>query len=142
MLLLILFMYVTEYAYSSKATTKCDVYSFGVVLLELITGKKPVEAEYGENKNIVYWISSKVETKEGAVEVLDKRESVSFKDDMIKVLRIAIRCILRNPALRPTMNEVVQQLIEADPCRFNSCKSFNKTKESFNITKPKNTYDL
>lgn len=131
-----------EYAYSSKATTKCDVYSFGVVLLELITGKKPVEPDYGENKNIVYWISTKVETKEGALEVLDKRESVSFKDDMIKVLRIAIRCILRNPALRPTMNEVVQQLIEADPCRFGSCKSFNKTKESFNINKPKNTYDL
>lgn len=142
MLLLILSIHVTEYAYSSKATTKCDVYSFGVVLMEIITGKKPVEAaDFGENKNIVYWISTKVETKEGALDVLDKRVSGSFKDDMIKVLRIAIRCTLKNPALRPTMKEVVQHLIEADPCRF-ECKSFNKTKESFNITKPKNTYDL
>ncbi|KAL2505585.1 Leucine-rich repeat transmembrane protein kinase family protein [Abeliophyllum distichum] len=101
-----------EYAYSSKATTKCDVYSFGVVLMELITGKKPVEAEYGENKNIINWISSKVETKEGAMDVLDERVSESFKEEMIKVLRIAIRCTCRTPTLRPTMNKVVQFLID------------------------------
>nr|GEX19392.1 receptor protein-tyrosine kinase CEPR1-like [Tanacetum cinerariifolium] len=94
-----------EYAYSSKATTKCDVYSFGVVLMELITGKKPVEAEFGENKNIIYWISTKVDTKEGATGILDKRLSGVFKDEMIKVLRVAILCTCRSATLRPTMNE-------------------------------------
>nr|GMC58463.1 receptor-like protein kinase HSL1 [Ipomoea batatas] len=102
-----------EYAYSAKATTKCDVYSYGVVLMELITGKKPVEAEFGENKNIVYWVSSKVETKEAAYKLLDKRVSESFKGHMIQALRIAIRCTCRTPALRPTMNEVAQYLVEA-----------------------------
>ncbi|XP_071710171.1 receptor protein-tyrosine kinase CEPR1 [Rutidosis leptorrhynchoides] len=118
-----------EYAYSCKATTKCDVYSFGVVLMELITGKKPVEVEFGENKNIIYWISTKVETKEGAIDVLDKRLSGYYNNDIIKVLRIAIRCTCTTAALRPSMNEVVQLLIEADPCRFESCKSPNKIKE-------------
>ncbi|KAJ9567687.1 hypothetical protein OSB04_003653 [Centaurea solstitialis] len=117
-----------EYAYSSKASTKCDVYSFGVVLMELITGKKPVEAEYGENKNIIYWISTKVETKEGAFEILDKKLSGFFKDDMIKVLRIAILCTCRIATVRPTMNEVLQLLIQADPCGFDTCKSSNNTK--------------
>ncbi|CAK9173618.1 unnamed protein product [Ilex paraguariensis] len=131
-----------EYAYSSKATTKCDVYSFGVVLMELITGKKPVEAEFGENKNIIYWVSTKVETKEGAIEVLDKQVSGLFRDEMIKVLRIAIRCTCGTPALRPTMSEVVQLLIEADPRKFDYCQSSNKTEETANITKPKNPYDL
>ncbi|KAA8528412.1 hypothetical protein F0562_035767 [Nyssa sinensis] len=97
-----------EYAYSSKATTKCDVYSFGVVLMELITGKKPVEAEFGEN--IIYWISTKVKTREGAIEVLDKRLLGILKDDMINVLQIAILCTCKTPALRPTMKEVVQLL--------------------------------
>ncbi|EEF52195.1 receptor protein-tyrosine kinase CEPR1 [Ricinus communis] len=124
-----------EYAYSSKATTKCDVYSFGVVLMELITGKKPVEEDFGENKNIVNWVSTKVETKEGVMEVLDKKLSGSFWNEMIQVLRIAIRCICKTPAPRPTMNEVVQLLIEADPCRFDSCKSSNKAKETSNVTK-------
>ncbi|CAK9173901.1 unnamed protein product [Ilex paraguariensis] len=131
-----------KYAYSSKATTKCDVYSFGVVLMELITGKKPVEAEFGENKNIIYWVSTKVETKEGAIEVLDKQVSGLFRDEMIKVLRIAIRCTCGTPALRPTMSEVVQLLIEADPRKFDYCQSSNKTEETANITKPKNPYDL
>lgn len=135
-------VFTSEYAYSTKATTKCDVYSFGVVLLELITGKKPVEAEFGENKNIVYRVSTKVETKEEAYDVLDKRLSGSFKEDMMKVLRIAIRCTCRTPALRPTMNEVVQQLIEADPCKFDCCKlSSNKTKEKDNVIKAKDMYD-
>ncbi|KAJ0525832.1 putative protein kinase RLK-Pelle-LRR-XI-1 family [Helianthus annuus] len=118
-----------EYAYSCKATTKCDVYSFGVVLMELITGKKPVEAEFGENKNIIYWISTKVETKEGAFEVLDKRLSGYYNNDIIKVLRIAIRCTCQTATLRPSMNEVVQLLIEANPCKSEHCKSPNKTKE-------------
>ncbi|CAK9173619.1 unnamed protein product [Ilex paraguariensis] len=111
-------VHVIEYAYSSKATTKCDVYSFGVILMELITGKKPVEAEFGENKNIIYGVSTKVKTKEGAKEALDKQASRLFKDEMIKVLRIAIRCTCGTTALRPTMSEVVQLLIEADPCKF------------------------
>ncbi|CAN0921942.1 Receptor protein-tyrosine kinase CEPR1 [Linum grandiflorum] len=127
-----------EYAFSSKATTKCDVYSFGVVLLELITGRKPVEADFGDNKNIIYWVSTKVETKEGVIEVLDKKLSGCFRDEMIQVLRIAIRCTYKNPALRPTMSEVVQLLIEADPCR---CKSSNKAKDA-NVTKTKNPFDL
>ncbi|XAR62031.1 Non-specific serine/threonine protein kinase [Bertholletia excelsa] len=128
-----------EYAYSSKATTKCDVYSFGVVLMELITGRKPVEVEFGENKNIIYWVSSKVQTKEGVMEVLDKRLSGFFKDHMIKVLRIAIRCTCKAPVTRPTMNEVVQLLIEADPCRFDANKSSNKTKETATVTKNKDS---
>ena len=32
-----------EYASSGKLTVKSDVYSFGVVLLELISGRKPVD---------------------------------------------------------------------------------------------------
>ncbi|KAG2664890.1 hypothetical protein I3760_16G103300 [Carya illinoinensis] len=118
-----------EYAYTAKATTKCDVYSFGVVLMELVTGKKPVEPEFGEGKNIICWVSKKVETKEGALEVLDKRLSELFEDEMFKVLRIAIRCTCKAPALRPTMMEVVELLIDADPCAFDCCKSSNKTKE-------------
>ncbi|KAF8406156.1 hypothetical protein HHK36_008236 [Tetracentron sinense] len=114
-----------ECAYSSKATTKCDVYSFGVVLMELVTGKKPVEAEFGENKNIIYWVLSNMDTKEGVTEVLDKRLLEQFRDEMIKVLQIAIYCTYKAPALRPTMNKVVQLLVDADPCRFDSHNSSN-----------------
>ncbi|KAL9225675.1 hypothetical protein vseg_001569 [Gypsophila vaccaria] len=124
-----------DYANSSKATTKCDVYSFGVVLMEIVTGKKPVEPEFGENKNIINWVCSKVETKEGAMQIMDKQIPISYRNDMIQVLRLAIRCTARSPAPRPTMNEVVQLLSEVDPCRFDSCKSTNKTKNTLHTTK-------
>lgn len=107
-----------EYAYSSKVTEKSDIYSFGVVLLELITGRLPVEAEFGENKDIVYWISRKIVTREGAFEVLDYRIYESYKDEMIQALKIAVRCINKLPNLRPSMREVVQMLLEAKPCNM------------------------
>ncbi|KAG5031166.1 hypothetical protein JHK85_015148 [Glycine max] len=131
-----------EFAYSSRATTKCDVYSFGVILMELLTGKKPVEAEFGENRNIVFWVSNKVEGKEGArpSEVLDPKLSCSFKEDMVKVLRIAIRCTYKAPTSRPTMKEVVQLLIEAEPRGSDSCKL--STKDVSNVTVIKKPYEL
>jgi serine/threonine protein kinase len=127
---------ITEYAYSSKATTKCDVYSFGVVLMESVTGKKPIEPEFGDSRDIVHWTSTKMCTKEGISEVLDRRLLWSpFKEEMIQALRVAIRCTCSIPGLRPTMNEVVQLLIEAEPCRSdtnsNSTSSF-KIKELTN----------
>ncbi|KAJ4781110.1 Leucine-rich receptor-like protein kinase family protein [Rhynchospora pubera] len=125
-----------EYAYSTKATTKCDVYSFGVVLMELVTGKKPIEPEFGDSRDIVHWISTKMCTKEGTIEVLDRRLSWSpYKEEMIQALRVAIRCTCSLPGLRPTMNEVVQLLIEAEPCKSdgngNGASSF-KLKELTN----------
>ncbi|XP_020570697.1 receptor-like protein kinase HSL1 [Phalaenopsis equestris] len=129
-----------EYAYSSKATTKCDVYSFGVVLMELITGKKPIDAEFGENRNIIYWISNKMATREGALEVMDKRLSACpFKEEMIHALRIGLRCTCSSPALRPSMNEVVQLLLELDASKHDvNGGSSIKLKDSASITKTSN----
>jgi len=47
-----------EYVSSGKFTEKSDVYSFGVMLLELITGRKPVDISQpvGE-ESLVEWVS-------------------------------------------------------------------------------------
>lgn len=47
-----------EYATSGKLTDKSDVYSFGVVLLELITGRKPVDVSQPVgDESLVEWVS-------------------------------------------------------------------------------------
>ncbi|KAF6167070.1 hypothetical protein GIB67_041325 [Kingdonia uniflora] len=104
-----------ELAYSLKLTEKSDVYGFGVVLLELITGRNPIEAEYGEGKDIVYWVSSHLNCPEDILEVLDKKVSDSIEDDMIKVLKVALHCTTKLPSLRPNMRDVVKMLVDADP---------------------------
>jgi serine/threonine protein kinase len=47
-----------EYALSGKLTAKSDLYSFGVVLLELITGRKPVDSSQPlGDESLVEWVS-------------------------------------------------------------------------------------
>ncbi|KAL5787918.1 hypothetical protein ACOSP7_004867 [Xanthoceras sorbifolium] len=105
-----------EYAYAYKVNEKSDVYSFGVVLMELVTGKRPIEAKFGENKDIVNWVCSKINSKESLVDVVDSIISEDLKEDALNVLRIAIHCTAKNPAHRPSMRMVVQMLEDAEPC--------------------------
>ena len=45
-----------EYAMWGKVSESCDVYSFGILVLELISGKKPIERGVGNAKRtIVEW---------------------------------------------------------------------------------------
>lgn len=110
---------MTEYAYTCKVTEKSDVYSFGVVLMELVTGKRPMEAEFGENHDIVHWVCSTNRSKEEALELVDPTIAKHFKEDAMKVLRIALLCTSKIPASRPSMRMLVQMLEEADPCTPN-----------------------
>ncbi|GLT65960.1 hypothetical protein SLA2020_383560 [Shorea laevis] len=107
-----------EYGYTCKVNEKSDVYSFGVVLMELVSGKRPIEPEYGEGKNIVHWVCSKLKTRESILSIVDPKIPSAYKDDAIKVLRIAILCTARLPELRPTMRSVVQMLQDAEPCKL------------------------
>lgn len=46
-----------EYASSGKLTDKSDVFSYGVVLLELITGRRPVDHTNRMEDSLVDWVS-------------------------------------------------------------------------------------
>lgn len=108
-----------EYGYTCKVSEKSDVYSFGVVLMELVTGKRPMEPEFGESKNIVNWISTKLKDREfSTLDLVDCKIPESRREEAVKVLRIALICTERLPSLRPTIRSVVQMLEEAEPCRF------------------------
>lgn len=109
-----------EYAYTLQVDEKSDIYSFGVVLMEILTGKRSVDSEFGEGNSIVDWLRTKIKAKNGLIDVLDKNAGAScssVREEMMLVLRIALICTSRNPAERPSMRDVVSMLQEAKPKR-------------------------
>jgi serine/threonine protein kinase len=89
---------------------KSDTYSFGVVLLELVTGKPPVDPEFGE-KDLVKWVCSTMEQK-GVEHVLDSRLDMGFREEIVRVLNIGLLCASSLPINRPAMRRVVKMLQE------------------------------
>jgi len=104
-----------EYAYTLKVNEKSDIYSFGVVILELVTGRRPVDPEFGENKDLVKWLCNKIEKKNGLHEVLDPKLVDCFKEEMTMVMRVGLLCTSVLPINRPSMRRVVEMLQEANP---------------------------
>ncbi|KAG6476805.1 receptor-like protein kinase HSL1 [Zingiber officinale] len=102
-----------EYAYTLRVNEKSDIYSFGVVILELVTGKLPVDPELGE-KDLVRWVSSSVDQK-GVEFVIDPKLEVSRKEEIGKVLRVGLLCTSSLPINRPSMRRVVKMLREVCP---------------------------
>jgi len=86
--------------------------------MELVTGKRPNEAEFGENKDLVSWVHNMARSKEGLRGVVDSRIPEMYKEEACKVLRTAVLCTGTLPALRPTMRGVVQKLEDAEPCKL------------------------
>ncbi|CAM6111058.1 unnamed protein product [Calypogeia fissa] len=111
-----------EYGYTLKVSEKADIYSFGVVLLELVTGKKPIEPEFGD-QDIVKWVSKRIETKAGAVGILDPKIRASAQESMMLVLKVGLLCTSFLPSNRPSMRDVVPMLAEASPSRQRSSRS-------------------
>uniref|UniRef100_A0ACD5VFS8 Uncharacterized protein n=1 Tax=Avena sativa TaxID=4498 RepID=A0ACD5VFS8_AVESA len=102
-----------EYGCMIKITTKSDVYSFGVVLLEMITGRRPVEAAFGEGQSVVQWVREHLHRKRDPAELIDARlqgRPDTQVQEMLQALGIALLCASARPEDRPTMKDVAALL--------------------------------
>lgn len=116
-----------EYSYTLKVDQKSDIYSFGVVLMELLTGKRPLDPDFGENVDIIQWVQSKIRNNKG-VEALDANVGAQcrhIQEEMLLVLRIALLCTAKFPKDRPSMRDVLMMLGEAKPRRKSSSSSLS-----------------
>ncbi|PIN02738.1 Serine/threonine protein kinase [Handroanthus impetiginosus] len=99
-----------ELAQSSRLTDKCDVYSFGVILLELVTGRKPVESP-SANEVVILCEYVRTLIEQGSASACFDRSLRGFvESELIQVMKLGLLCTSEMPSRRPSMAEVIQIL--------------------------------
>ncbi|XP_072984822.1 uncharacterized protein [Typha latifolia] len=93
-----------------KITEKCDVYGFGVLVLEILTGRRPVE--YMEDDVVVLCDLVRSSLDQGRVEeCMDERLCGKFPlEEAVPVVKLGLICTSQVPSNRPDMSEVVNIL--------------------------------
>ncbi|KAG5008820.1 hypothetical protein JHK87_017335 [Glycine soja] len=100
-----------EYAMLGKANESCDVYSFGILLLELTSGKRPIEKLNSTvRRSIVDWALHLVCEKKFS-EIADPRLNGNYVEGELKrVVLVALMCAQDLPEKRPTILDVIELL--------------------------------
>jgi hypothetical protein len=93
-----------------EITEKCDVYGFGVLILEILTGRTPVE--YMEDDVIVLCDVVRAALDEGRVdECVDQRLCGKFPlEEAVPIMKLGLVCTSQVPSNRPDMCEIVNIL--------------------------------
>lgn len=109
-----------EYMKTYQLTAKSDVYSFGILLIEIMTGRRPVELRRSiEERVTLRWVFQRC--NEGrVVELVDPlMEEVVDAEILNKIFNLAFECAAPIRSKRPDMKLVGEQLwaIRADYIR-------------------------
>ncbi|XP_024979201.1 probable LRR receptor-like serine/threonine-protein kinase At1g53430 [Cynara cardunculus var. scolymus] len=100
-----------EYAMRGYLTDKADVYSFGVVALEIVSGKS--NTNYRPKEEFVYLLDWAYVLQEqgNLLELVDPVLGSNYpKEEVMRMLNIALLCTNPSPTLRPAMSAVVSML--------------------------------
>ncbi|MED6169060.1 hypothetical protein PIB30_017813 [Stylosanthes scabra] len=108
-----------EYATSGKLTDRSDVFSFGVVLLELITGRKPVDPTQPiGHESLVEWCRPHLLQAMGTREVGDlvdpRLQGCYVHAEMFTMIEAAAACVRHSAPKRPRMVQVARALEGGD----------------------------
>ncbi|RDY07158.1 Protein STRUBBELIG-RECEPTOR FAMILY 8, partial [Mucuna pruriens] len=102
-----------EFALSGVYTVKSDVYSFGVVMLELLTGRKPLDSSrVRSEQSLVRWATPQLHDIDALAKMVDPTLNGMYPaKSLSRFADIIALCVQPEPEFRPPMSEVVQALV-------------------------------
>ncbi|XP_075497872.1 putative receptor-like serine/threonine-protein kinase At4g34500, partial [Primulina tabacum] len=109
------FGYVSpDYASTGMLNEGNDVYSFGVLLMELITGRSPIDYSRPPGEmNLVEWFKGMVGSRRGEESVDPLIKVPPPPRSLKRLLLVCLRCIDMDASKRPKMGQIAHML-EAD----------------------------
>ncbi|XP_022040028.2 putative receptor-like protein kinase At3g47110 [Helianthus annuus] len=100
-----------EYGLGSEVSTSGDIYSYGIMLLEMMTGKRPVDPMF--EKGLTLHSYARNALADGSVlQILDLvllNEDVDEKG-LISLVKIGVQCSSESPQDRMDIGSVVHEL--------------------------------
>ncbi|XP_078438161.1 calmodulin-binding receptor-like cytoplasmic kinase 3 [Wolffia australiana] len=102
-----------EYLRTNQLTPKSDVFSYGVLLIEILSGRRPVERTKPPDERLTVKWAFKSYNEGRIKEIMDPllREEVD-ENVLSQLFNLAFRCASSTRNIRPAMNEVGHQLWE------------------------------
>ncbi|XP_059637878.1 calmodulin-binding receptor-like cytoplasmic kinase 3 isoform X2 [Cornus florida] len=100
-----------EYMRTRQLTAKSDVYSFGILLLEILTGRRPVELTTPANERVTLRWAFKQYNEGNVTGMKDPlMQEVVDEQILMKMFDLAIQCAAPTRTDRPDMKSVGEQL--------------------------------
>ena len=110
---------MAEVGYSKVVTSKVDVYAYGILVLELLTGKLPIDdSSSGNVSHLVAWVKAQVQLNSGSASVITILDPCLIPDamdadamrQMLRLQEIGLMCTHKQPVARPSMRGVEAML--------------------------------
>ncbi|CAA0154254.1 putative serine/threonine-protein kinaseRLK-Pelle-RLCK-V family [Arabidopsis thaliana] len=104
-----------EYACTGMLNEKSDIYSFGILIMEIITGRNPVDYSRPQGEtNLVDWLKSMVGNRRSEEVVDPKIPEPPSSKALKRVLLVALRCVDPDANKRPKMGHIIHMLEAED----------------------------
>ncbi|KAE9594098.1 hypothetical protein Lal_00039590 [Lupinus albus] len=107
-----------EHASMQPITEKSDVYSYGMVLLEVLTGRHPLDPTLPGGAHLVQWVKNHLASKGEPSNILDPKlrgRADPTMHEMLQTLAVSFLCVSTRADDRPAMKDVVAMLKEIRP---------------------------
>ncbi|KAG6640250.1 hypothetical protein CIPAW_10G159600 [Carya illinoinensis] len=101
-----------ELARTGKVSTSSDVFAYGVLLLEVVTGRRPIESS---NFILVDWVMESYQMGQILNPVDPRLNTIYVVEEVELVLELGLLCSHPRQGARPTMRQVTRYLSGDEP---------------------------